>query len=201
MKESPEARPAARKMPTITSLTFNCSRQVIRRISAAAQLRTLRRTQVHRRRLRQLQPQAPARVHRLLRLRLRHHRRHRIPLPSPPPTNVLISQAYGGGGNSTAPFRNDFIEIFNNGETAVNLAGWSVQYAGATATTWSVTNLSSVSLAPGHYYLVQESSGGSTGANLPTPDATGSIAMAATAGKIALIRHSAGHVRPQTATC
>jgi hypothetical protein len=69
----------------------------------------------------------------------------------------------------------------------VSLSGWSVQYAGATATTWSVTNLGPVSLGPGQYYLIQESSGGASGANLPTPDAIGTIAMAATAGKVALV--------------
>jgi hypothetical protein len=62
-----------------------------------------------------------------------------------------------------------------------------VQYAGATATTWSVTNLGPVSLGPGQFYLIQESSGGVSGANLPTADATGAIAMAATAGKVALV--------------
>ena len=31
---------------------------------------------------------------------------------------LVISQIFGGGGNSGAPFRNDFIEIFNNGNFA-----------------------------------------------------------------------------------
>ena len=94
---------------------------------------------------------------------------------------------YGGGGNSGAPFRNDFIEIFNAGQIAISLTGWSVQYATANGTSWSVTNLTSVSLAPGQYYLVQEASGGSAGLSLPAPDATGNIAMAATAGKVAMV--------------
>ena len=55
----------------------------------------------------------------------------------------MISQVFGGGGNSGAPFRNDFIEIFNAGNSTVNLSGWSVQYASATASTWSVTLLTS----------------------------------------------------------
>jgi len=110
------------------------------------------------------------------------------PTPSPaPPTRIVISQIFGGGGNTGAPLRNDFIEIFNNGQSTVNLAGWSVQYAGATATSWSVTNLTPMLLAPGQYYLIQESSAGSNGATLPTPDVTGTIAMAATAGKVALV--------------
>ncbi|HEV7395095.1 MAG TPA: hypothetical protein VGN86_01185, partial [Pyrinomonadaceae bacterium] len=49
----------------------------------------------------------------------------------------------------------------------------------------------SVSLLPGHYYLIQESSGGAAGASLPTPDASGTIAMAAGAGKVALANTTA----------
>jgi uncharacterized protein (TIGR03437 family) len=100
---------------------------------------------------------------------------------------VVISQIFGGGGNSGAPYRNDFIEIFNAGNTPVNLAGWSVQYASATASTWSATPLNPVTLSPGQYYLIQQA-GGNNGAQLPTPDATGTIAMAAAAGKVALVR-------------
>jgi uncharacterized protein len=102
----------------------------------------------------------------------------------------VISQIFGGGGNAGAPFRNDFIEIFNAGNSPVNLSGWSVQYASATASTWSVTPLTSTILAPGQYYLVQESSGGNNGVTLPAPDAIGTIAMAAGSGKVALVRNS-----------
>jgi hypothetical protein len=111
------------------------------------------------------------------------------PNPSPSPTpavRIVISQVYGGGGNSGAPFRNDFIEIFNAGNTSVDLAGWSAQYASATSGTWAVTPLTSFILAPGHYYLIQEASGGSTGAALPVADAIGAIAMASAAGKVAV---------------
>jgi uncharacterized protein (TIGR03437 family) len=117
------------------------------------------------------------------------------PTPSPTPTPVaasglVISQVFGGGGNAGAPFRNDFIEIFNASNTSVNLSGWSVQYASATASTWSVTPLTTVPLLPGQYYLIQESSGGSNGSALPTTDATGTIAMAAGSGKVALVKTS-----------
>ena len=113
------------------------------------------------------------------------------PLPSPESSPlVIISQIFGGGGNSGAPFRNDFIEIFNRGSSPINLSGWSVQYASATASTWNLTPLTSVTLLPGQYYLVQESSGGSNGTNLPAPDATGTIAMAAGSGKVALVKNS-----------
>ena len=121
------------------------------------------------------------------------------PIPTPTPTvtpiatpnpspNLVISQLFGGGGNANAPYRNDFIEIFNRGTTPINLSGWSVQYASATASTWSVTPLTSIALQPGQYYLIQQASGGNNGTNLPTPDATGTIAMAATSGKVALVK-------------
>ncbi len=45
--------------------------------------------------------------------------------------DLVISQVYGGGGNATASYRNDFIELFNRGTTTVSLAGMSVQYASA----------------------------------------------------------------------
>lgn len=115
------------------------------------------------------------------------------PSPSPAPESspgIVISQVFGGGGNSGAAFRNDFIEIFNHSHTSVNLSGWSVQYASATASTWSVTPLTSVTLLPGQYYLIQESSGGSSGIVLSAPDATGTIAMAAGSGKVALVKGS-----------
>ncbi|HEY6391565.1 MAG TPA: lamin tail domain-containing protein, partial [Bryobacteraceae bacterium] len=103
------------------------------------------------------------------------------------PAQVVISQVYGGGGNAGATFKNDFIEVFNRGNSAANLTGWSVQYASATGTTWQVTNLTAIMLQPGQYYLVQESQGAGGTTNLPTPDATGTIAMSATAAKVALL--------------
>ncbi|HSB88056.1 MAG TPA: lamin tail domain-containing protein, partial [Ilumatobacteraceae bacterium] len=111
--------------------------------------------------------------------------------------DIVISQVYGGGGNTGAPYRNDFIELFNRGTTTVSLAGKSVQYASATSTgnfgSNPVTVLSG-SLAPGQYYLVQQASGGTTGAALPTADATGTVNMSATGGKVALVDSTTGLV-------
>ncbi|MEK6374951.1 MAG: DNA/RNA non-specific endonuclease [Acidobacteriota bacterium] len=103
--------------------------------------------------------------------------------------NVVISQVYGGGGNSGANFRNDYIELFNRGTSPVTLTGWSVQYSSSTGTglfSSNVTNLSGT-INPGQYYLVQEASTAAVGAVLPTPNATGTIAMASGAGKVVLV--------------
>src|SRR5690348_6229977 len=90
--------------------------------------------------------------------------------------DVVISEVYGGGGNTGAPLRNDFVELYNRSAASVNLSGWSVQYASASGTTWLSTNLTG-SIAPGSFYLVQMASGGTVGNPLPTPDATGTTNM------------------------
>jgi len=114
---------------------------------------------------------------------------------------LVISQVYGGGGNSSATYTNDFIEIFNRGTTTVDFAvtPYSVQYAAATsAFSSNKTDITSGMLAPGHYFLIQEASGGAVGAALPTPDAIGTINLAATSGKVALVL---GTTLLNTATC
>ncbi len=99
---------------------------------------------------------------------------------------VVVSQVYGGGGNTGATLRSDFIELHNNGTTAVNLSGWSVQYAASTGTTWSRTNLSGT-IAAGGYFLVKQADGAGGTVSLPTPDVTGTIPMSGSNGKVALV--------------
>jgi predicted extracellular nuclease len=110
--------------------------------------------------------------------------------PLAPSTSVVVSQVYGGAGCGTAgcsTYKNDYIELFNRGASPQSLNGWSVQYAAATGTAWQVTNLANVTLQPGQYYLVAESAGANGVNNVPTPDTTGTIAMSATAAKVALV--------------
>ena len=113
-------------------------------------------------------------------------------------SDMVISQVYGGGGNTGAPYSNDFVELFNRGTTPANLAGWSLQYASATGTgnlgasATQLTELPSLTLQPGQYLLVQEAPGAAATAPLPTPDVVDPtpIAMSGTAGKVALVRSS-----------
>jgi cysteine-rich repeat protein len=104
------------------------------------------------------------------------------------PTQVVISQVYGGGGNSGAPLTHDFIELHNRSAQPVAIGGWSVQYASATGTSWgNKTDIpAGTTLPPGGYFLIQQA-GGTNGVALPTPDLTGGIAMSATSGKVALV--------------
>ena len=108
--------------------------------------------------------------------------------------DLAISQVYGGGGNTGAPFTHDYVEIFNRGSSPVSLNGLSLQYASATGTgnlganATQLTELPDVTLAPGQYFLVAQASG-ANGVPLPTPDLVDPtpIAMAAGAGKVALV--------------
>ena len=106
----------------------------------------------------------------------------KIPAPA-----LIISQVYGGGGNSGATLKNDYIEIFNPTGQPQATAGWSVQYASSGGSSWQVTALGGQTIPPGGYYLVQESQGAGGTTALPQPDATGTIAMASGAGKVSLV--------------
>src|SRR5262249_2899263 len=100
---------------------------------------------------------------------------------------LVISQVYGGGGNSGATYTNDFIEIFNRGTTTVDFSvtPYSVQYAAATSNfSTNKTDITSGTLLPGHYFLIQEAAGGTAGTPLPTRDVSGgTINMSATAAQ------------------
>jgi 5'-nucleotidase len=99
---------------------------------------------------------------------------------------VVISEVYGGGGNSGATYTHDFIELVNTTTAPVDVRGWSVQYASATgAFGASLTTPLTGVIAPGAAYVVVEAAG--TGGTTPvTGNVTGTVAMSGTAGKVAL---------------
>lgn len=110
---------------------------------------------------------------------------------------VAISQVYGGGGNSGAAYNADYVELFNRGTEPVSLSGKSLQYTSASGTgnfgasAGQLVVLPAATLEPGQYYLIGLA-GGANGDPLPTPDATGTINMSASAGKAALVEGTAG---------
>lgn len=101
--------------------------------------------------------------------------------------SVRISQIFGGGGGSLAPYNHDFIELFNAGQAPVAMAGWSVQYASSTGAIWQVTSIPAFTLAPGQYFLIAEGSAGANGLDLPAADAAGTIGLSQSNGKVALV--------------
>lgn len=106
-------------------------------------------------------------------------------------TTLVVSQVYGAGGNTGAVLNADYVELHNVSGSPINLSGYTIQYASAAATgTWTgVSPLPAVSVPAGGYFLIQMSTIGANGAALPTVDyvASPSIAMAAAAGRIALV--------------
>src|SRR5665647_742494 len=101
-------------------------------------------------------------------------------------TNVVISEVYGGGGNSNAIWKNDFVELYNRSDADVDVSGWAVQYYSAAGTTATNTTNLTGAVAPHHAYLVQMSAGSGGTLSLPTPDVIGTAAMAAGSGRIDL---------------
>ena len=106
---------------------------------------------------------------------------------------LVINEVYGGGGNSGATLRNDFVELRNTSSSTVSLGGMRVEYRSATGngTSSNITALPSVDLPPGRTFLVQEAAGTGGTTDLPTPDARGTIAIAATGGQVYLVKASA----------
>jgi hypothetical protein len=107
------------------------------------------------------------------------------------PNRIVISQLYGGGGNSMATFTHDFIELHNPTATPLMLAAGSLQYAAAAGTSWTVSALPANLTIPAGGYLLVQLAGGANGAPLPTPDVAVTTApiinMSGTAGKVALV--------------
>lgn len=115
---------------------------------------------------------------------------------------IVINEVYGGGGNSGAPYKNDFIELKNVGSTTVVLTGAYIQYASSAGTFnggTSTHSLPDITLAPGKTYLIAEA-GGANGVDLPTADATGAINLSGTAGKVALTSSATSITSPTGST-
>ncbi|WP_235680266.1 5'-nucleotidase C-terminal domain-containing protein [Paenibacillus albicereus] len=105
--------------------------------------------------------------------------------------HVVISQIFGAGGNNGAPYNADFIELYNPTSETVSLTDWKLDYASSTgnypasAPNGNILMLSG-SIPPGGYFLTKQASGGSNGAALPTPDATGTLNLSGSSGKVRL---------------
>lgn len=91
--------------------------------------------------------------------------------PSP---NLVISQVFGGGGNSGSHHPNDFVELFNRGTTPVTINGDSIQYASSSGSI-DPTKLTPLTfngtLAPDQHFFVEGNNNGATvDGTEPTPD-------------------------------
>ena len=115
---------------------------------------------------------------------------------------MRISQVYSGGGNGTSTYKQKFVEVFNSGNTAVNITGWALVYGSSTGV-WNTTGgttftnawvFPSATVQPCGYLLVSFLGTATVGADLTTsitPDfqvitPSPIISMSGTSGKLML---------------
>lgn len=102
--------------------------------------------------------------------------------------DLVIAEAYGGGGNSRAVYRSDFVELANRAQEDVDLTGWTLRYYSASGTTPQTTPLSGTVVAGGRY-LVRQADGANTSLPaLPAPDATGRVPMSSSGARVEVVR-------------
>ena len=94
-------------------------------------------------------------------------------------TGLVISEVYGGGGNTDAHYKSDFVELYNPTDAAISVTGWSVQLRSANSTGVGAVTVLSGSVPARGYYLVKQANGTGGVADLPTPNATGTFSMSA----------------------
>jgi 5'-nucleotidase len=102
-------------------------------------------------------------------------------------SGVVINEVYARGGSANQPYTHKFVELYNPTDSAVSLAGWSLQYRSATSTgpASGVAELSKSIPAKGTF-LIGMNSNGTIGAALDAPDLTTSLAPSGTTGSLFL---------------
>lgn len=112
--------------------------------------------------------------------------------------DLVISEVYGGGGNTGANLNADYVELTNRGAQPVDLAGLSLQYRSATGTAAAhgVAALSG-SVPAGKSFLIRTSGHGSNGSAIPEADlAVTGVNMAAANGVVWLARGTTAQTLP-----
>lgn len=99
-------------------------------------------------------------------------------------TGLMIYEVYGGGGNSGAVYKNDFVVLFNGTSVDIDLSDYSLQYASASGSFTNI-NVLSGTISAGKFFIIQLS-GGANGVDLPNVDGTGTLNLSGSSGKIAL---------------
>ena len=88
--------------------------------------------------------------------------------------DIVFSQVYTRGGNPGSTYKNNFIELFNRSNAAVDVSGWPIYIASDTGTFSTAIAFSSsrgLIIQPGGYLLIEFETAGSNGAPLPVfPD-------------------------------
>ena len=103
---------------------------------------------------------------------------------------VRISQVYGGGSGTSAPYNADFVELYNSGASSVSIAGWTITYTSTTGDFGGnqFTFPAGASIPASSYLCVQMQATGTVGAAVPFDFiAATAINLSATGGNVALL--------------
>ncbi|MGD9910623.1 MAG: endonuclease [Candidatus Izemoplasmatales bacterium] len=99
-------------------------------------------------------------------------------------TPIIIYEVYGGGGNVSATYNQDYVILYNNTSSSIDLSTYSLQYA--STSTYTVFNLSGTIMS--HNYFVIGLLKGSVGEDLDVaPNVSFGTSIVVTAGRIALV--------------
>ncbi|GAA4714770.1 ExeM/NucH family extracellular endonuclease [Nocardioides conyzicola] len=118
---------------------------------------------------------------------------------NPGGTGLVISEVYGGGGNTGATYTNDFVELYNPTDAAIALTGMSLQYRAAantgTPASSAITNLNTAGSVPAHdWFVVKLATGGANGVAVPDVDFAGNTStnLSGTTGQVFLANSTTG---------
>jgi hypothetical protein len=110
--------------------------------------------------------------------------------------NIRISQIYTRGGGAGATFQNDFVELFNRGQTSVDISGWSLNISnfsgGPPNIQISATNIklfptTSMIMSPGSHFLIKFGGSGSNGLPFTSDINLNPFPISDTGGQIVLL--------------
>lgn len=107
-------------------------------------------------------------------------------------SSVILTQIYGGGGNSGATYRADFIELYNNTETPVEISNWRVYYASKNnKLAGDSIIIENDTWIPAHKHYLIQCKEGTKGTSIMADTHWESLNMAATGGQILIQRDGA----------
>ena len=127
-------------------------------------------------------------------------------LQIPEMPNVIITQIFGGGGNSGAIYKSDFIELYNTTSEDINIGNWSIQYASDQNVTAQITQQNTnvfpegtIIKANSHYSIKCADGAGGEAWPEGTFDWTPNnlLALSGTAGKVILMKNDT-RITPST---
>ncbi|MBB5830283.1 ExeM/NucH family extracellular endonuclease [Brachybacterium aquaticum] len=116
------------------------------------------------------------------------------------PGDVQINEVYGGGGNSGATFKNDFVELVNTSDQDISIDGWMLHYASAAGDRIGGRLALTGTVPAGGTFLIQLAAGNGNGADLPTADLTGGLNASGTTG-VFLLTNTSGELVCAGAAC